>query len=672
MPENVLMPMPDSFAPFEQEFKDWLMSHYAGSSEKTIEFIEHLLEKREGDRLWQHQKEAILRIIFSYEIKSEQLGQKYLLKIVTGGGKSLIIASIIGWLKYAYGERFNRFLIITPNLIVRDRLQDDFRPNPKDGKTIFERWSIFPEDFSERSMNATVLESGSGPQGMLSAEIIIANIQELYVKGTNTARNLSFIKENFPHIAIFNDEAHNTVADEFTRILSILKENTLFRLDTTATPERADGTYPDSRLIYSFDITDALDVPNPIIKNIVVLQPDARIVEITYTNINTNEKKRIKEMDEEFKEAEKKIKPFQWIMDPAPMRMMISIAKNALDAKKREAGNRYKPLLFVVTMGIEEAKVAKDFIEKEFGLKTLIVTEESTEVEREAARYIGHLDSPYDAVVSVFMLREGWDVSEVSVILLLRKIISPVFGKQIIGRGLRKVNKKSPDPEILHVIDHPMMDHGWLWRLMNVSRIRQDILPSTVIEEEALPPRNEYIQKFVNPDKFIKVNEPVPDEDFATKMVELRKKLSSEEPVINWREVLDSAKYSYPDRVEIETVVLESVRKKVLGKKSVGTEIMEPEGQKFYTGNTEYKLTIEDFKDEVVSIAKSLIEENYLDISKVSRLYDILMDHISKKFFHDLNISEVSQEELDTAYYFLPAVKERFTTGIIKGIFIGV
>ncbi|MEM0050585.1 MAG: DEAD/DEAH box helicase family protein [Candidatus Bathyarchaeia archaeon] len=670
MPPNVLMP--DSFAQFEQEFKDWLMSRYTGSSEKTIEFIEHLLEKKEGDRLWQHQKEAILRVIFSYEIKSEQLGQKYLLRIVTGGGKSLIIASIIGWLKYAYGERFNRFLIITPNLIVRDRLEDDFRPNPKDGKTIFERWSIFPEDFSERSMSATVLESGSGPQGMLSAEIIIANIQELYVKGTNTARNLSFIRENFPHIAIFNDEAHNTVADEFTRILSILKENTLFRLDTTATPERADGTYPDSRLIYSFDITDALDAPNPIIKNIVVLQPDARVVEITYTNAKTNEKKKISEMDEEFREAEKRIKPFQWVMDPAPMRMMISIAKNALDAKKREAGNRYKPLLFVVTMGIEEAKVAKDFIEKEFGLKTLIVTEESTEEEREAARYIGHLDSPYDAVVSVFMLREGWDVSEVSVILLLRRIISPVFGKQIIGRGLRKVNKKSPDPEILHVIDHPMMDHGWLWRLMNVSRIRQDILPSTVIEEEALPPRNEYIQKFVNPDKFIKVNEPVPDEDFAAKMVELRKKLSSEEPVMNWREVLDSAKYSYPDRVEIETVVLESVRKKVLGKKSVGTEIMKPEGQKFYTGNTEYKLTIEDFKDEVVSIAKSLIEENYLDISKASRLYDILMDHISKKFFHGLIISEVSQEELDTAYYFLPTVKEKFTSGIIKGIFMGV
>ncbi|MEM0135932.1 MAG: hypothetical protein QXU18_12040, partial [Thermoplasmatales archaeon] len=85
----------------------------------------------------------------------------------------------------------------------------------------------------------------------------------------------------------------------------------------------------------------------------------------------------------------------------------------------------------------------------------------------------------------------------------------------------------------------------------------------------------------------------------------------------------------------------------------------------------EYKLTIEDFKDEVVSIAKSLIEENYLDISKASRLYDILMDYISRKFFHGLSISEVSQEELDTAYYFLPAVKEKFTSGVIKGIFMG-
>ena len=667
MPYTVVMP--DSFIQYEQEFKDWQMSHYPGCNQKTLEFIEHLLERRGGDELWQHQKEAILRIIFSYEIKRDSLGQKYLLRIVTGGGKSLIIASVIAWLKFVYGDLFNRFLVVTPNLIVRDRLEDDFLRSSKDGKTIFERWAIFPDENLNRNITGTLLESGSGPQEMLSADIVLTNIQELYPGGTNTARNLSFIKENFPHIAIFNDEAHNTVAEEFTRVLSILRDNTIFRLDTTATPERADNTYPDSKLIYSFDINEAMDSPLQIIKNIVVLQPDARIVEITYTNAKTNEKRRITEMDEEFKEAEKRIKPFQWVMDPAPMRMLISISKNALGYKRMEANGRYKPLLFVVTMGIEEARIVKDFMEKEFELKTLIVTEESSDEEREEAKKIGHFGSPYDAVVSVFMLREGWDVAEVSVILLLRRIISPVFGKQIIGRGLRKIEKKNPEPEILHVIDHPLMDHGWLWRMMNVSRIRQDILPSEVIEEEPLPPKTEYIQKFVNPDKFIKVNDPVTDEDFKQKLQEIKGRLSSEQPVLNWKEVLDNYEYEYPDRLKIETVVLDSLKKKVIGKRKVGTEVMEPDGERYYKGESDRKVTIDDFTDEVISVAKGLIEENSLDISKTSKLYNTLMDHISKKFFQSLSISEVPQDELNAAYYFLPAVKERFTKGIIKGIF---
>ena len=668
MAQNVLMP--DSFVEFEPEFKDWQMSHYPNCSQKTVEFIEHLLERREGDELWQHQKEAILRIIFLYEVKNRALESKYLLRIVTGGGKSLIIASVIAWLRYAYGDLFDRYLIITPNLIVRDRLQDDFLRSPVDGKTIFERWSIFPDENLNKSITTALIESGSGPQGMITSDIILTNVQELYTSGTNTARNLSFLKENFPHIAIFNDEAHNTVADEFSRILSILKGNTLIRLDTTATPERADNTYPDSRLIYSFDITDAMDAPKSMIKNIVVLQPDARIVEITYKNAKTNESRRITEMEKEFEDVEKKVRPFQWVMDPAPMRMLLSISVNAVRAKRQEVAGKYKPLLFVVTMGIEEAKTAKDFIEREFDLKTLIVTEDSPDENREEAKKIGHIDSPYDAVVSVFMLREGWDVSEVSVILLLRRIISPVFGKQIIGRGLRKVNKKSPDPEILHVVDHPRLDHGWLWRMMNVSRIRQGILPTDVIEEEPLPPKTEYRQKLVNPDKLIKINEPVEDKDFKQKLQNIKANLTSEEPVVNWKEILDGAIYEYPDMVQIEAVVLENIKKKYIGRGKTGTEITKPTDDRYFKGESEKKISIDDFKDEVVSLAKGLIEENSLDISKTPKLYDVLMDHISKKFFRDLNISEVSQDELKTAFYFLPLIKEKFTRGILKGIFM--
>ena len=68
------------------------------------------------------------------------------------------------------------------------------------------------------------------------------------------------------------------------------------------------------------------------------------------------------------------------------------------------------------------------------------------------------------------MLREGWDVPEVGVILLLRKFGSKVYGQQVIGRGLRRVRVKGVDPtepQICAVVDHPKLEHQWLWDIFN-------------------------------------------------------------------------------------------------------------------------------------------------------------------------------------------------------------
>ena len=84
--------MPNLFVRYEEDYQDWKNSGYNGCKTETIEFIKHLLHRTEK-QLWAHQKEAILRTIYLYEIKKEELGNKYLLKIVTGGGKTAIIST---------------------------------------------------------------------------------------------------------------------------------------------------------------------------------------------------------------------------------------------------------------------------------------------------------------------------------------------------------------------------------------------------------------------------------------------------------------------------------------------------------------------------------------------------------------------------------------------------
>ncbi|MEM3698175.1 MAG: DEAD/DEAH box helicase family protein [Candidatus Bathyarchaeia archaeon] len=658
--------MPYIFDKYQDDYNDWKNSGYPGCKTETIEFIEHLLHRAER-QLWPHQKEAILRVIYLFEVKSDVEKASYLLKIVTGGGKSLIIASIIGWLYYAHREDVNRFIIIVPNLIVKDRLAYDFIKTEGKPHTVFEEWSITPDESINQAISAVELESGSEPQVMLGSDIIITNIQELYTANVNTAAKLNYILKNFDSVAIFNDEAHNTRADEFEHILKMLEPKTVFRLDTTATPERADGYYPNSNLIYRFDINDALLADPPIIKDMVVYKPETTLVEITYTNAKTGEKKKIDELDKDFEEAEKKLKPFQWIMDEAPLKLLVDIAIDRLNDKEKEAKGAYKPLLFIVTMGIEEAKKVRDFIEKRHGIKTLLVTEDSDEKDRAEARAIGHKESPYKAVVSVFMLREGWDVPEVSVILLLRRIISPVFGQQIIGRGLRKINKKSPNREILSIVDHPKMQHDWLWNKMHVARIRQEVLPGDSIEEEPLPRSEEFVPKLVNKDKLIVPKQPK-NEVIEERLNQIGQNIKTIEADKNWRETINKAEYN-SDTYAITKVKLDAIKKKYIGKRFGESIEYSKEGAYATAEETaDANLDSDTIKEEILSVVDYLLEKNSISETEKGRIYSVIFEHITNKFLNGKSLSKASKDELNNIMNNLENIEVTFSAPVLKGI----
>jgi type III restriction enzyme len=75
----------------------------------------------------------------------------------------------------------------------------------------------------------------------------------------------------------------------------------------------------------------------------------------------------------------------------------------------------------------------------------------------------GVVPNPYNVVVSVMMLKEGWDVRNVKVIVPLRPCDSRTLTEQTLGRGLRKMHPPLLDddgaatltPEHLYVIEHP-------------------------------------------------------------------------------------------------------------------------------------------------------------------------------------------------------------------------
>ncbi len=111
-----------------------------------------------------------------------------------------------------------------------------------------------------------------------------------------------------------------------------------------------------------------------------------------------------------------------------------------------------KPVLFVMMNDTAEADEVGDWLRKKYpsefgGEKLLIIhTDKSGEVSkkdldaaRKASREIDDEKSPINCVVSVMMLREGWDVQSVTVIVGLRPYTSKanILPEQTVGRGLR-------------------------------------------------------------------------------------------------------------------------------------------------------------------------------------------------------------------------------------------
>jgi len=89
-------------------------------------------------------------------------------------------------------------------------------------------------------------------------------------------------------------------------------------------------------------------------------------------------------------------------------------------------------------------------------------------------------DSPHRIVVSVGMLKEGWDVKSVYVIASLRPSLSDILTEQTLGRGLRLPFGAYTDIELLDTLE-----------VLAVNRLEDAIDASPVIVGERMYLRGE-------------------------------------------------------------------------------------------------------------------------------------------------------------------------------------
>ena len=161
-----------------------------------------------------------------------------------------------------------------------------------------------------------------------------------------------------------------------------------------------------------------------------------------------------------------------------------------------------RPILFIVAENKAQADALGEHLQTEFGFgdeEVLVIhikmsgadkgNFRNLEKAREAARDIDEPDSPIKVIVSVLMLREGWDVKNVTVVLGLRPFTAraEILPEQVIGRGLRLMSGVGPDrTQTLEVLGTP--------RLLDVLRDQLEAEGVSITTTKTPPPQPLVIQ----------------------------------------------------------------------------------------------------------------------------------------------------------------------------------
>jgi type III restriction enzyme len=372
---------------------------------------------------------------------------RYCLKMATGSGKTKVISLAVAWHYFnavAEGrDDFARtFLVLAPNVIVFERLRADF-----EGGRIFRNDPVVPPEL-EVYWDFDCYMRGDSERASSQGALYLTNIQQMYERSPSArddepeemlavlgpkpsgdeAQSDEFtrrIRERAAGCVVLNDEGHHTHDEdsEWNKVIRGLHNESPVglagQLDFSATPRYGKGGL-FTWTVYDYPLKQA------IIDNVV--------------------KRPMKGMTEGMGEQPS---------DVASVRYQAYVTAGVERWREYRdvlAPVAKKPILFVMLNSTAEADDIGDYLRvkypEEFGGDKLLIihTDKSGEISkrsldkaREVARRVDEGESPVNSIVSVLMLREGWDVQNVTVIVGLRPYTSKanILPEQTIGRGLR-------------------------------------------------------------------------------------------------------------------------------------------------------------------------------------------------------------------------------------------
>lgn len=387
----------------------------------------------------------------------------------TGTGKT----GLMGILPYGISQ--GRVLIITPSLIIREGISDEF-----DTRTPYNFWTeknvIINEDDLPIVYRYAGYNNGNDKKRVLkyleNAHIVIANIHKVYSsKSKKTLVNL--LEENFFDMIII-DEAHHSEADSWLQALKHFSAKKIVKL--TATPFRSDLKELDGEIVYEYAMSDAIS--NKYIKNVIAHDYSNEHLTFEIDGENVDLETALEKMN------------VNWVSRSVAYsqecnKTIVDMSITRLNEKRR-FGNELHQII-AVACGIEHAKQLVELYNNAGLSCDYIVSQRSPEECNKII--IDYKKGQLDVLVNVNMLGEGFDNPNISIAAIFRPFRTLAPYAQFIGRALRRM-PSSPETDsinnIAHVVYHKELGLDELWEYYSGQKELADTADSVRREIETL------------------------------------------------------------------------------------------------------------------------------------------------------------------------------------------
>ena len=503
--------MPPLVAALRIKVKEFRDSGYVGASETSKRLLTwwfktpHLMPQSDGAmaefQYFFSQREALETIVYLYDVAGakdkfdlmrfdssgavsagmfDENWRRYVIKMATGAGKTKVLSLALAWSYfhklYEPDSALSRnFLVIAPNIIVLDRIYKDFG-----GLRLFFEDPVIPDNgFGGRNwaddFQLTLHLQDEVRITRPTGNIFLTNIHRVYAgedippspdddntmdfflgkkptgATTDSKVDLGIIVRDIDELMVLNDEAHHihdaqlawfkSIEDIHNRLVQKGSGLSL-QVDVTATPKHNNGAI-FVQTVADYPLVEAIS--QNVVKHPVL--PDAA------------SRAKLRE-----RQSAKYTEKYADYLDLGVIEWRKAYGEHEKLGKRA--------LLFVMTDDTKNCDDVAAYLEGAYpelkGAVLIIHTKRNGEISeassgkaqeelerlRKEANEIDGPAGPYKAVVSVLMLKEGWDVRNVTTIVGLRAYSakSNILPEQTLGRGLRKMYPDNGVEEYLSVV----------------------------------------------------------------------------------------------------------------------------------------------------------------------------------------------------------------------------